>query len=216
MTLHAAKGLEFPLVFLGGLEEGLFPHSRTFLQPDDIEEERRLCYVGMTRAMDTLILTRRSLSPPLRHRYARGQHPVALSRKRFPVELVEDLGSSRRTRAGRVAAGDSPGFARRGRVARSHTIRHTSRNPLTTLTKMKIRAQPGRSAEDAHADGALFRQILQLHREHRRVFRLARQEIQRPQIAGRSAQRPKGLPPGAEGPPSQIWRRHGLPARRRR
>src|SRR4029077_5270570 len=58
MTLHAAKGLEFPLVFLGGLEEGLFPHSRTFLNPDDIEEERRLCYVGMTRAMDALVLTR--------------------------------------------------------------------------------------------------------------------------------------------------------------
>ena len=58
MTLHAAKGLEFSLVFLCGLEEGLFPHSRTFLQPDDIEEERRLCYVGMTRAMDTLVLTR--------------------------------------------------------------------------------------------------------------------------------------------------------------
>jgi DNA helicase-2/ATP-dependent DNA helicase PcrA len=58
MSLHAAKGLEFPLVFLSGLEEGLFPHSRTMLQPDDIEEERRLCYVGMTRAMDQLILTR--------------------------------------------------------------------------------------------------------------------------------------------------------------
>src|SRR5258708_16154372 len=58
MTLHAAKGLEFPLVFLCGLEEGLFPHSRTFLNPDDVEEERRLCYVGMTRAMDQLVLTR--------------------------------------------------------------------------------------------------------------------------------------------------------------
>ena len=60
MTLHAAKGLEFPLVFLCGLEEGLFPHSRTLLAPDDIEEERRLAYVGMTRAMDTLVLTRAS------------------------------------------------------------------------------------------------------------------------------------------------------------
>jgi DNA helicase II / ATP-dependent DNA helicase PcrA len=58
MTLHSAKGLEFPLVFLCGLEEGLFPHSRTLINPDDIEEERRLCYVGMTRAMNTLILTR--------------------------------------------------------------------------------------------------------------------------------------------------------------
>ena len=58
MTLHAAKGLEFPLVFLAGLEEGLFPHSRTLNSPEELEEERRLCYVGMTRAMNTLILTR--------------------------------------------------------------------------------------------------------------------------------------------------------------
>ena len=116
MTLHAAKGLEFPLVFLGGLEEGLFPHSRTFLQPDDIEEERRLCYVGMTRAMDTLILTR----AVYRRRYGTDL-PEASIPSRFleeiPVELVEDLGSSRRARSGHVAAGDSPagGYSRASR-----------------------------------------------------------------------------------------------------
>ncbi len=58
MTLHAAKGLEFPLVFLTGMEEGLFPQSRTLTDPTGLEEERRLCYVGMTRAMDTLVMTR--------------------------------------------------------------------------------------------------------------------------------------------------------------
>src|SRR5438477_7206173 len=98
MTLHAAKGLEFPLVFLGGLEEGLFPHSRTFLQPDDIEEERRLCYVGMTRAMDALILTR----AVYRRRYGTDL-PEASIPSRFleevPAALLGDLGSPRRSRA---------------------------------------------------------------------------------------------------------------------
>ena len=95
MTLHAAKGLEFPLVFLVGLEEGLFPHSRTLLAPDDIEEERRLCYVGMTRAMDTLILTRARY----RRRYGTDM-PEASVPSRFleevPEELLQDLGSPRR------------------------------------------------------------------------------------------------------------------------
>jgi DNA helicase-2/ATP-dependent DNA helicase PcrA len=97
MTLHAAKGLEFSLVFLCGLEEGLFPHSRTFLQPDDIEEERRLCYVGMTRAMDTLVLTR----AVYRRRYGTDL-PEASVPSRFleevPAGLVEELGGSRRKR----------------------------------------------------------------------------------------------------------------------
>src|ERR1700712_2708214 len=90
MTLHAAKGLEFPLVFLAGMEEGLFPHSRTLQDPTQMEEERRLCYVGMTRAMDTLIMTRARY----RRRYG-NDSPESSLPSRFleevPSRLVEDL-----------------------------------------------------------------------------------------------------------------------------
>jgi DNA helicase-2/ATP-dependent DNA helicase PcrA len=57
MTLHSAKGLEFPLVFLCGLEDGLFPHQRSLTDADGLEEERRLCYVGLTRAKQQIYLT---------------------------------------------------------------------------------------------------------------------------------------------------------------
>jgi DNA helicase-2/ATP-dependent DNA helicase PcrA len=57
MTLHSAKGLEFPVVFMSGMEEGVFPHTRALMDDDELEEERRLCYVGMTRAKEQLFLT---------------------------------------------------------------------------------------------------------------------------------------------------------------
>lgn len=57
MTLHAAKGLEFPVVFMTGMEEGIFPHSRTLMEPMELEEERRTCYVGITRAQTKLYMT---------------------------------------------------------------------------------------------------------------------------------------------------------------
>jgi DNA helicase-2/ATP-dependent DNA helicase PcrA len=98
MSLHAAKGLEFPLVFLAGMEEGLFPHSRSINSPDALEEERRLCYVGMTRAMDTLVLTRAQY----RRRYGNDM-PEASIPSRFleeiPARLMEDLGSPWRNTA---------------------------------------------------------------------------------------------------------------------
>jgi len=110
MTLHAAKGLEFPLVVLAGMEEGLFPHSRTMLEPDSIEEERRLCYVGMTRAMDTLILSR----AVYRRRYGTDM-PEASVPSRFleevPPQLVEELGGSRRR------ASSAAGLSRAGAPA---------------------------------------------------------------------------------------------------
>jgi hypothetical protein len=103
MTLHAAKGLEFPLVFLAGLEEGLFPHSRTLNNPDELEEERRLCYVGMTRAMNTLILTRAHY----RRRYGNDAPEVSMPSRfleEVPNQLVESL-SERPQNAARYTPG---------------------------------------------------------------------------------------------------------------
>ncbi|MGB8582182.1 MAG: UvrD-helicase domain-containing protein [Candidatus Sulfotelmatobacter sp.] len=121
MSLHAAKGLEFPLVFLSGLEEGLFPHSRTMLQPDDVEEERRLCYVGMTRAMDQLILTR----AVYRRRYG-SDLPEASVPSRFleevPAPLIEELGR----RGGARGTG-----ARTGYVGTAALGRPSGRSPAT-------------------------------------------------------------------------------------
>ncbi len=88
MTLHSAKGLEFPLVFLAGLEEGLFPHSMSSEDPERLEEERRLCYVGMTRAMRQLYLTHAES----RRLYGKESYP-APSRflREIPREVLEEI-----------------------------------------------------------------------------------------------------------------------------
>ena len=84
MTLHAAKGLEFPVVFLVGMEQGLLPHNRTLNDPLEIEEERRLCYVGITRAQEQLFLTY------TRARRLWGQREPAVS-SQFLMELPGEL-----------------------------------------------------------------------------------------------------------------------------
>ncbi|MEI8055524.1 MAG: DNA helicase II [bacterium] len=100
MTLHAAKGLEFPLVFLCGMEEGLFPHIMSMETEEDLEEERRLCYVGMTRAMQKLYLL---------YAESRQLHGSTNFRRpsRFLKEIPQELISSD-TILNRVVPADSP------------------------------------------------------------------------------------------------------------
>jgi DNA helicase-2/ATP-dependent DNA helicase PcrA len=96
LTLHNAKGLEFPIVFLAGMEEGLFPHIRSLDSKAAMEEERRLCYVGMTRSEKRLFLT----SARYRRRFGGGQQEATIPSRflrEVPRALVEDLGNSRQT-----------------------------------------------------------------------------------------------------------------------
>ena len=96
MTLHSAKGLEFPLVFLVGMEEGLFPHRMSMEEPGRLEEERRLCYVGMTRAMQQLYLTcaqTRRLNG--QENFNRPSRFV----KEIPPELIQEIRISRPPRS---------------------------------------------------------------------------------------------------------------------
>jgi DNA helicase II / ATP-dependent DNA helicase PcrA len=91
MTLHNAKGLEFPVVFLSGMELGLFPHSRSMNSEEALEEERRLCYVGMTRARKRLVLT----WARYRRRFGGGEQERSTPSwflSEVPAELIENLG----------------------------------------------------------------------------------------------------------------------------
>ncbi|MBM7692693.1 DNA helicase-2/ATP-dependent DNA helicase PcrA [Peribacillus deserti] len=88
MTLHSAKGLEFPVVFLIGMEEGVFPHSRSLMEEDEMEEERRLAYVGITRAEVDLFMT----NAQMRTLFGRtNMNPVSRFISEIPEDLLEDL-----------------------------------------------------------------------------------------------------------------------------
>ena len=108
MTLHASKGLEFNVVFLIGLEEGILPHSRCLVNKDEIEEERRLCYVGITRAKDHLYLTcanqrlyfgRSSFNEPSRFLL---DIPDKLLEQDFPNEITRDYTKPRNYNQGLI------------------------------------------------------------------------------------------------------------------
>jgi DNA helicase-2/ATP-dependent DNA helicase PcrA len=91
MTIHNAKGLEFPVVFMAGMEDGLFPHTRSLLSESAMEEERRLCYVGMTRAEKRLVLT----WAKYRRRFGGGEQERTIASrflKEIPSNLVISLG----------------------------------------------------------------------------------------------------------------------------
>ena len=111
MTLHSAKGLEFPIVFLTGLEEGLFPHSLSAEDSDRLEEERRLCYVGMTRAMHQLYVTHAES----RRLHGREEYPFP-SRflREMPAELMEEVRGGGVSRPGVTPRAPSP-YGERGR-----------------------------------------------------------------------------------------------------
>ena len=103
MTIHTAKGLEYPVVFIAALEDGLFPHSRSLYEPKDLEEERRLCYVGVTRAREVLYLTRALMRSQF------GEATSAIPSRfldEIPSELFVDL-SERRSFENRREAGYS-------------------------------------------------------------------------------------------------------------
>jgi DNA helicase-2/ATP-dependent DNA helicase PcrA len=122
MSLHSAKGLEFPLVFLCGLEEGLFPHQRSIEEDGRLEEERRLCYVGMTRAMQQLYIC----YAEIRRLYGKENYTQP-SRflSEIPDEFVEEIRTSRISQ---------------------HAFRGGSRNPASTATTEEFSGlQPGKA-----------------------------------------------------------------------
>ncbi|RIW33961.1 DNA helicase PcrA [Bacillus salacetis] len=117
MTLHAAKGLEFPVVFLMGLEEGVFPHSRSLMDEEEMEEERRLAYVGITRAEEELFMT----NAQMRTLYGQTKmNPVSRFIAEIPEDLIDNFEPEKR----------SP-FSSGGKAASARTQQPARRKPVS-------------------------------------------------------------------------------------
>ena len=116
MTLHSAKGLEFPVVFLVGMEDGVFPHARALWEPGELEEERRLCYVGMTRAMKLLYFT----CAQFRTLYGQSNFGnVSRFVEEVPASLIEDLREARAGQRGAAAWARGGGYGPAGTGGRA-------------------------------------------------------------------------------------------------
>lgn len=116
MTIHSAKGLEFPVVFLAGMEEGLFPGTRSMVDEEEIEEERRLCYVAITRAKQNLYITKAQA----RMIFGQTTYPrVSRFVQEIPQELLFEFGGRKK----KVAQAVSLGGAERSKI-----LKNTMRN----------------------------------------------------------------------------------------
>jgi DNA helicase II / ATP-dependent DNA helicase PcrA len=159
LTLHSAKGLEFPVVFLVGAEDGVFPHARALTEPDELEEERRLAYVGITRAKERLFVT---------HAWSRNlfgstqYNPPSRFLEEIPDELVEAQGNvTGRTTYGRQSlrprtdwgSGSAPPYRRRNRRADRDDRRADAHRERVVDAAIAAGQQSGPTAPDARELG---------------------------------------------------------------
>ncbi len=138
MTMHSAKGLEFPVVFITGMEEGVFPLSRAMEDPEELEEERRLCYVGMTRAREILYLT------CARSRMLHGfnsMNPPSRFIEEIPAQYIEDMGNTALKTVSAITGGlyDRNGGGEAGGYTPGCRIEHKIWGPGTVIKVEEIK-----------------------------------------------------------------------------
>ena len=153
MTLHAAKGLEFPVVFIIGLEEGIFPSLRSIMEHDDVEEERRLAYVGITRAEQKLFLT----NAYSRLLYGRTQTNRP---SRFVLEIGEELFDSKQQQSYNYTSRESSSFASKTSSSGSLFDKYREKSQATAYQPKVVQPssiQPVRKQTVAANDGAVWK-----------------------------------------------------------